>query len=798
MSAPPPDAAPKLSVNTNREKVLKQALLLPPESGTNAPVPGLVGSSSTRGTSALVGSRGTNVPAPDLAGRPLKPVPGVDGPLPSPATHSVGDVGRVPSPGGVDGPLPSPATRSLPRPQSVARPESAAIPGVPTASVKPTPGIATPGADQVGPTGLAPSGTNALGEETIPPGMIKFQGAELTQVLDLYSELVNRTILRVSTLPGAPITLTTRTLLTKKEAIQALDAILALNGIAMVNVGEKFVKAVPEAAGNTAGAPFDTTSVTNMPELGQYITHVVQLKYAKPSELVPILQPFSKIPTAVLPIEGTQMLVLRDYAENVKRMLELVAQVDVAVPSEFVSEVIPIKYAKASEIASALNSLSSGGGSTTVGAGGGGGGGAGGGSSRSSSRSSGVGRTGGIGGMGGVGGTGGYPGQAGGMMTPGGGAGMANAGAGGSSFSQRLQNIIQRAGATSSGDIQVIGQTKIISDERTNALLIYASKEDMKIIKDIVSKLDVVLAQVLIEAVILEVTLTDSRSLGFNYLQRPKQVGDWTGVGAINNKQFLKATDFTGINGVTNTSGAIPQGFSYLMNFNQDLDVTVTAIAGDSRAKILQRPRIQTSHNEPASLFVGENRPYPTSSYYGGGGYGGYSSIQQLQIGVQLDVTPLINPDGLVVMDIHQKIDNFIGNVTIQNVGDVPVTSSKEAQAKVSVRDHDTIILGGLIETDKNNSNSGVPFLKDLPLLGYLFRSTSSDGVRKELIVLIRPTVLPTPEIAALAATAEKNRMPGVRAAEKELRDEYKDLLRKANKADEADSANSSKTLQNP
>ena len=743
MSAPPPDAAPKLSVNTNREKVLKQALPLPPESGTNAPAPGIVG-------------------------RPIKPVPGVDGPLPSPAT------------------------RSLPRPQSVARPESAAIPGVPTASVKPT-----PGADQVGPTGLASSGTNALGEETIPPGMIKFQGADLTQVLDLYSELVNRTILRVSTLPGAPITLTTRTLLTKKEAIQALDAILALNGIAMVNVGEKFVKAVPEAAGNTAGAPFDTTSVTNMPELGQYITHVVQLKYAKPSELVPILQPFSKIPTAVLPIEGTQMLVLRDYAENVKRMLELVAQVDVAVPSEFVSEVIPIKYAKASEIASALNSLSSGGGSTTVGAGSGGGGGAGGGS-RSSGRSSGVGRTGGIGGMGGVGGTGGSPGQAGGMMTPGGGAGMANAGAGGSSFSQRLQNIIQRAGATSSGDIQVIGQTKIISDERTNALLIYASKEDMKIIKDIVSKLDVVLAQVLIEAVILEVTLTDSRSLGFNYLQRPKQVGDWTGVGAINNKQFLKATDFTGINGVTNTSGAIPQGFSYLMNFNQDLDVTVTAIAGDSRAKILQRPRIQTSHNEPASLFVGENRPYPTSSYYGGGGYGGYSSIQQLQIGVQLDVTPLINPDGLVVMDIHQKIDNFIGNVTIQNVGDVPVTSSKEAQAKVSVRDHDTIILGGLIETDKNNSNSGVPFLKDLPLLGYLFRSTSSDGVRKELIVLIRPTVLPTPEIAALAATAEKNRMPGVRAAEKELRDEYKELLRKANKADEADSANSSKTLQNP
>jgi general secretion pathway protein D len=211
----------------------------------------------------------------------------------------------------------------------------------------------------------------------------------------------------------------------------------------------------------------------------------------------------------------------------------------------------------------------------------------------------------------------------------------------------------------------------------------------------------------------------------------------------------------------------------------------VSAAAADARAKILQRPRIQTSHNEPASLFVGESRPYPTSSYYGGGAYGGYSSIQQLQIGVSLDVTPLINPDGLVVLDIHQKIDAFEGNVTIANVGDVPITSEKEAQAKVSVRDHDTIILGGLIETDKNKSKSGVPFLMDIPMLGYLFRTTHVDEARRELIVLIRPTVLPTPEIAALTATAEKNKMPGVRATEIELRNEEIKRLKQAGWGDD-------------
>jgi general secretion pathway protein D len=379
------------------------------------------------------------------------------------------------------------------------------------------------------------------------------------------------------------------------------------------------------------------------------------------------------------------------------------------------------------------------------------------------------------------------------MTTPVGGAGTPTRAAGANSFSQRLQNIIQRASAT--GEIQVLGQTKILADERTNSLLIYASKEDMKTIKEIVSKLDVVLAQVLIEAVVLEVTLTDSRDLGFSYLQHPQSVGQWTGVGAINNNNMLQANNFSGVSGATNASGAIPQGFSYLMSFGQDLDVTLTALQGNSRARILQRPRIQTSHNEPAHLFVGESRPYPTSSYYGGGAYGGYSSIQQLNIGVSLDVTPLINPDGLVVMDIQQEIDSFEGNVTIQNVGDVPITANKSASAKVSVRDHDTIMLGGLIETDKNKNASGVPYLMNIPLLGYLFRSSHSDESRKEFIVLLRPTVLPTPEIAALTATAEKNKMPGVRSTEREIRAEETQRLKQADKADKA---NASRLPQDP
>jgi general secretion pathway protein D len=155
-----------------------------------------------------------------------------------------------------------------------------------------------------------------------------------------------------------------------------------------------------------------------------------------------------------------------------------------------------------------------------------------------------------------------------------------------------------------------------------------------------------------------------------------------------------------------------------------------------------------------------------------------------MQIGVSLEVTPLINPDGLVVMDIRQKIDSVSGTVNIANVVDVPITSSKEASAKVAVRDHDTIMLGGLIETDKSTSFSGVPLLKDIPLLGALFRSDSRTGARTELVVLIRPTVLPTPEVAAMTATAEKNKMPEVRRIENEERREEAQRLKQVDKAD--------------
>jgi general secretion pathway protein D len=191
---------------------------------------------------------------------------------------------------------------------------------------------------------------------------------------------------------------------------------------------------------------------------------------------------------------------------------------------------------------------------------------------------------------------------------------------------------------------------------------------------------------------------------------------------------------------------------------------------------VLSKPRIQTSHAVEANLFVGRTRPYVTGSSYGGYG-GNYSQYQQMQIGITLSVLPLINVDGLVVMDIRQRIQSLGADIKVdQNT--VPETIDREANAKVSVRDRETVMLGGFISDSHKNSKSGVPILKDIPILGQLFSSNSKSTDRQELIVLIRPTVLPNPSDAAVTALEEERKLPGISQAKREFKAEENKRLK--------------------
>ncbi|MGC3957832.1 MAG: secretin N-terminal domain-containing protein [Verrucomicrobiota bacterium] len=319
--------------------------------------------------------------------------------------------------------------------------------------------------------------------------------------------------------------------------------------------------------------------------------------------------------------------------------------------------------------------------------------------------------------------------------------------------------------AGQSGDLTILGTTKIIADIRSNSLLVFASRQDMEMIKDIINKLDVVLAQVLVETIIMDVSLGSSLDLGVSAIQPKASKGSASGAGGMNANKFF---DFSTSASATNALGQLMgDGLRYFGNFNDDIYVTVEALAQDGKANVIQKPRIQTSHATPASIFIGETVPYISGTYYNYSGSPS-SSYQQLKVGIGLNVTPFINADGLVVMKIDETIDEVGDSVTIDG-NDVPKTTSRSLSAEVAVRDKETIMLGGFIRNRDSSSKSGVPLLKDIPLFGVLFRSSKSDKERKELIVLMRPSVLRTPEMAALQVDVEKQRLPGVREAEREL-----------------------------
>ena len=169
--------------------------------------------------------------------------------------------------------------------------------------------------------------SSQAGQPEIGVGMINFQNADVLQVLDVYQELSGRTVIR-GTLPRPAISVRNQTPLTRIQALQLLDTVLAANGIAMVLAGDTAVKAVPAAQAITEAPPNITLPMELLPDSGSFMSRTVELKRVRPSEVIPVLMPFVKTPNALLPIDSSNMLVIRDYSANVRRMLQMLQDLE--------------------------------------------------------------------------------------------------------------------------------------------------------------------------------------------------------------------------------------------------------------------------------------------------------------------------------------------------------------------------------------------------------------------------------------------------------------------------------------
>ena len=719
--------------------------------------------------------------------------------------------------------FPSALPRSFPR---ATPPPPPAPPGA-TGAAKSGAGAGKPAAAAAAKAGQPSEEDQAINDATLkalrenrgtnqPSDSIVFKDQDLNVFLDqVYGPLVKRTVLRAQGLPQVKISIDTQTALSEDEEVQMWDTVLALNGITMIPQGEKFVTAVPVAQALQEGAKFSNKPADQYAEASQFVTHVVQLKHVAIEEAVPTITPFAKNANGIVALASTKTLVLRDYAINVKRMLEVLAKVDIEVEEDFQLEVIPIKYGKVDEIYATLTSVIGGGGvSGTPGGGVGGAGGVGG---------MGGGMGGRRGGMGGVGGMGsgmnqfGGGGQFGGMNQLGGAGRLGNSGRLGGqqlggginqpgsavntgSFQNRF-NAMGRggagAGAGYGGLSELLQTVSITADQRSNSLIVYGNKKDIAKLREVLVKVDTLLPQVLVEAIIMEVNLSAGWNYGISAAQRPAQFGDNSnnrGGGVVNNpsgaplgtgSEFLKQLGrSTGsgvgtnvVNGIPATSGS---GLSYFAQIGQNWDIAINAIAADSRVNVIQRPRVITSHATPGSFFVGSEVPFVSGSFFGGGNFGNSQSITRQQVGVGLNVTPFITPDNLVVMQIDQTVDNLGSNLDLGNGLSAPTTQTRSASSFVTVRDKDAVLLGGYITTSTDKQKSGVPLLKDIPYLGAAFSKRSQNSSRTELMILIRPSILATPTDAGEVADQERQRLPGVRVAEKEFENNEKAEARKA------------------
>lgn len=292
----------------------------------------------------------------------------------------------------------------------------------------------------------------------------------------------------------------------------------------------------------------------------------------------------------------------------------------------------------------------------------------------------------------------------------------------------------------------------IISDPANNALLVMSTDAEFRVLEDALRKLDMPRRQVLVEATIAEVTLTDNLQYGLQWFL-DDSIGDTT-------NQALFSTG-----GATIPRASVP-GFSYsLTNSAGVVRLLFDVLASESKLKILSSPQVLVIDNQTANIRVGDQIPIITrsSSSVGDPDAPVVSEVQFRDTGVLLQVTPHINAGGMVTMEISQEVsepsaDEFAaGNVSILQRS---VTSS------VAVSSGETVVLGGLIRENKNDTVTGIPFLMNLPVIGKLFSRTVDNTSRTELVVTITPRVITDGAQAREAAWELMQRMRNLKSTD--------------------------------
>ena len=313
-----------------------------------------------------------------------------------------------------------------------------------------------------------------------------------------------------------------------------------------------------------------------------------------------------------------------------------------------------------------------------------------------------------------------------------------------------LQNIVTLVDDSNDAATESI-KTSIQADESTNAIIITASISSTNNIKNVIRLLDIRKAQVLIEAIIVEISSSDANELGIQWLAK-----GGSGIGLTNFNGAIPALLSATTGDASNIANALNKGASFATGSfdssdNSGFGGILNALAGSGKANILSTPSIVTLDNEEAMIMVGQEVPFITNTEIKSVGSNPFQNFERKDVGLTLTVKPQINEGDTIKLDIEQEISNILPG---SNASDL-VTSKRKINTSVMVSNNKILVLGGLMDDTVIDSESKVPWFGDLPILGDAFTYKTKKTEKRNLLIFIRPTIL-TDQSTADSVSAQK------------------------------------------
>jgi general secretion pathway protein D len=645
----------------------------------------------------------------------------------------------------------------------------------------------------------------AISAAEIKEVALDFDDVDIRLFIRVMSELTGKNFIIDNNVTGK-VTVLSPKKLTIQQAFDVFKSVLAVNGFALVE-SEEAIKIVPSQHISGYELPVYTKKIPR-PE-DQFITQIIPLKYLDAQTLLPVIKPLLARQGSVFAIPSGDLLIVTDSKSNVRKVSEILDEVDIGI-SDAVVEKLELKYASATDVSTKLGEILD----LKYGKG------------RKGIRPSlfkviALERINAILAV--------APSDVLGEIvdiiskidqpSPEGksllnvyylenanaedivrvltGTEQAMKSYAESRYSAATptaaqtgtppQRRTEAGGTVVGGKFKALGkEITILADKSTNSVIIYAEPDDYNTIKEMIKKLDIPRKQVYIQAIIVEVSPTESYNFGTEWLafkeagsiDNKKIYGFGVGSTAGGPVQNLISGGVSSTSGTSSSTPLLP-GFTVgvlgesitVGNFTfPSLAVLINALESLKTTNILSKPQLMTLNNEEASINISTNRPFQTTETLITGG-GTSQNIDYRDVGIKLKITPHINQSGKINLELNLEVSKLSGVETIPNQ---PITLKRTIDTVVEVNNRGTIVIGGLLEKQQDFSKTGLPCIANMPLLGWAFKTVGATNTTTNLLVFISPTVYEKPEEAAPLSEEKKEYMDQGRAREKERSEKEK------------------------